>query len=158
MSGSIDLEGIKTILGDLVSENNTSLIGISSSTLLNITGSMKLSNLSTFSNLEFPNLENVGKIVWSDLPALSRPIFTHGVKSVSEIDIQRTNLVTLEKITPPWTTMIRIISNPLLKTWSIPLVPTDGYAEFKKNALLSDIDLGNVTIVGSIYLKGNISM
>jgi hypothetical protein len=96
--GPIALDGIQTLKGNLVVNNNSAIQEISANSLTTIDGDFALSDCSALNKLTFPELKSVKAIRWIGLPLLRNTGFTKQVEEAETIDIQNTDLVNLEGI------------------------------------------------------------
>ena len=91
-SGTIQLNGVQQISGDLSCDNATQLTSISSDQLNQISGSFSLTGLTILSTLSFDSLTGVNKINWVGLPALQSLNFAQGVDKANSVLISNTQL------------------------------------------------------------------
>ncbi|RMZ81046.1 hypothetical protein DV738_g2486, partial [Chaetothyriales sp. CBS 135597] len=97
-AGTIALNGVQAINGDLTVNNATQLTAITSDQLNAISGSFTLTGLTILSTLQFDSLSAVNKINWVGLPALQSLNFAQGVSKANSIVISNTQLNTLTGI------------------------------------------------------------
>lgn len=119
-TGSIALDGISTIEGDLVA-NATGVTGISASNLEEIGGIFQLSQMTTLTDLSFPRLTKADGIDWVTLPALRALSFTTGLQEVSTLLISDTQLTSLDGIDLQVANSIMINNNRNLMSISMQL-------------------------------------
>jgi hypothetical protein len=86
-SGSMALDSVQQITGDLVAANSSELIELSGSDLQTIGGSFKLEALQLLTTLNFPKLSKVEALQWNALPNLQDVGFTQGINA-KQVNIQ----------------------------------------------------------------------
>lgn len=96
--GPIALDGIQTLKGNLVVNNNSAIQEISANSLTSIQGDFSISDCSALNKLTFPALKSVTAIRWIGIPLLRNTGFTGEVTEAETIDIQNTDLVDLKGI------------------------------------------------------------
>lgn len=119
-TGSIALDGISTIEGDLIA-NATGVTGISASDLEEIGGIFQLSQMTTLTDLSFPRFVKADGIDWVTLPALRALSFTTGLQEVSTLLISDTQLTSLDGIDLQVANSISINNNRNLMSISMQL-------------------------------------
>lgn len=136
-SGSIALDGITTISGDLTA-NSTGVTAISASSLQEITGEFSLTQMTTMTDLSFPELTKVGSINWVTLPALRALTFTTGLQETDSLYITDTQLTSLDGIDLQVASSILITNNRNLMSINMQLANvTDGIVLGDNNKELS---------------------
>lgn len=118
---NIALDGISVIQGSLIASNVTQITQISAGSLESITEEFNLDELTILSTLTFPRLTDVGSIVWNALPALQGLSFTTGVQTASELNIQNTQLNTLDGIDLQVVDTVYITNNDYLQEINMQL-------------------------------------
>lgn len=98
VADDIALDGIKKLDGNLVIRSNANIKRISGAEMEEITGSFTLDDVQTLTNVEFPKLKTVATLMWNALPNLQQLAFAAEITKVSEINIQNTELQSLEGI------------------------------------------------------------
>jgi hypothetical protein len=114
--GPIALDGIQTLKGNLVVNNNSAIGEISANSLTKIDGDFALSDCSSLNNINFPELKSVKAIRWIGLPLLRNTGFSKQVEEAQTIDIQNTDLVTLEGINIEKVNNMFIANNKFIDT------------------------------------------
>ena len=122
------------ITGDLVASNVTEITQISGDSLTTIGGSFTLSQLTILSTLNFPRLTSVDTVQWEALPALQGLSFTTGMQMANTLNIDNTQLNTLDGINLQTVDSMTISNNPYLNEVTM--------------------QLGNVTTTMLIYANG----
>lgn len=97
-SGTVQLNGIRAIAGDLRCNNATELTGISADQLNSIGGQFDLERLTILSSLQFGSLSSVNGIKWISLPALQALNFGQGIQRANNVEISDTGLTSLDGI------------------------------------------------------------
>jgi hypothetical protein len=95
---TINLDGIQELDGDLIVTNASQLSTLGADSLETIKGDFHLDEVQLLSSLNFPRLTNVENIIWNALANLQTLTFTSSVKKASIINIQNTQLNSLEGI------------------------------------------------------------
>lgn len=97
-SGTIQLNGIRSIGGALRANNATELTGLSADQLSSIGGEFDLERLTILSSLQFDSLTGVNSIKWISLPALQALNFGQGIQRANNVEISDTGLTSLDGI------------------------------------------------------------
>lgn len=116
--GTISLNGIAEIDGDLVANGATTLVSLQGETLSTITGSMRLTGLTILTTLSFPALVKVDALEWTTLPSLDSLNFNGPVSQANRIFITDTHLTTLEGINLEQVKSFEVTNNAYLRTIS----------------------------------------
>lgn len=95
---NINIGNVETITGDLVVTNASLITNIGADSLETIKGTFRLDQVQVLSTLSFPQLTTVGTILWNALPNLQQLTFTTGVQMASTVNIQNTELNSLDGI------------------------------------------------------------
>ncbi|KAG9951399.1 GPI-anchored cell wall organization protein Ecm33, partial [Aureobasidium melanogenum] len=117
----MNIPGVRTITGDLVATNNSLIPSISGDSLQIIGGAFNLNELQILSTLSFPQLSQVDSIQWNALAGLQQLSFTTGVQKASELNIQNTQLQTLDGINLAVVDTVFITNNNYLNDISMQL-------------------------------------
>ncbi|RMD44841.1 hypothetical protein DV735_g404, partial [Chaetothyriales sp. CBS 134920] len=118
-AGTITLNGVQAIQGDVTVNNATQLTAITSDQLNAISGTFTLTGLTILSTLQFDSLTAVNKINWIGLPALQSLNFAQGVSKANSIVISNTQLNTLTGIELSAVGSMNINNNPYLTTINV---------------------------------------
>jgi len=121
LGAPVSIPGVRRITGDLVATNNSQIPSISADSLQVIGGAFKLNELQILSTLSFPQLSQVDSIQWNALAGLQLLSFTTGVKQASELNIQNTQLQTLDGINLAVVDTVFITNNNYLNDISMQL-------------------------------------
>lgn len=113
-SGTIQLNGVQSISGDLTCINATQLTSISADQLNSIGGTFDLERLTILSGLQFGSLANVNGIKWISLPALQSLNFGGGIRRANNVEISDTALTSLDGIELEAVTTMNINNNRYL--------------------------------------------
>lgn len=112
-TGPIAIDGIKKLDGNLIARNNSNIEVISANDLEEI-GTFELNELSKLHTVTFPKLKTVDKLSWIGLPVLQNLGFTEKITQASEINIQNTELQSLEGIDLEKADTVYIANNPYI--------------------------------------------
>jgi len=121
LGAPVSIPGVRRITGDLVATNNSQIPSISADSLQTIGGAFKLDELQILSTLSFPQLSQVDSIQWNALAGLQLLSFTTGVQKASELNIQNTQLQTLDGINLAVVDTVFITNNNYLNDISMQL-------------------------------------
>jgi len=105
---------VQTITGDLIVSNASSITDIGADSLETIKGTFQLDQVQILSALSFPQLTTVGEILWNALPNLQQLTFTTGVQMASTVNIQNTELNSLNGINVKTVDIFYIANNRYL--------------------------------------------
>lgn len=95
---NINIGNVETITGDLVVTNASLITNLGADSLETIKGTFQLDQVQVLSTLSFPQLTTVGTILWNALPNLQQLTFTTGVQMAATVNIQNTELNSLDGI------------------------------------------------------------
>jgi len=98
LSEDIVLDGLTSLDGDFTIKGNSNLRTVSGSGLTNITGKLEVNDVSQLSQLSFTKLSSIGSLVLQGLPNLRSLEFDAQVTSCPKIDIQNTELQSLNGV------------------------------------------------------------
>jgi len=132
-SGVISIDGPQQIKGDLICENAGGLTSLSSISIGTITGSFTLNNLTLLSTLSMSDLQTVGTIAWTALPALSELTFPSTVSKATSVTISNTFLSTLDGINLETVQTLQIDNNNRLKTFSTQIANVSSSVNINAN-------------------------
>jgi len=118
-SGTIAVNGVQQITGDLTCNNATQLTALTSDQLNSIGGTFGLNGLTILSTLQFSSLTSVNNINWVSLPALQGLNFNQGVQKANNVLISNTQLNTLSGIELMTVGSLDINNNPYLNTVNV---------------------------------------
>ncbi|TDZ33496.1 Protein ecm33 [Colletotrichum sidae] len=153
ISGNIDINGPRTIKGDLIVTNATNLVGLTSSSLASIEGTFKMQGLTLLSDLRFTQLTTVGSINWVTLPALGSLVFgTAGVTKVNNILISDTFLKSLDGLNVASVDELHINNNKQLVSYSNQLANATKTIEINSNGPDLGITLPNLIWANEIII------
>lgn len=97
-SGSLTLDGVSSITGDLRCSNASQLNSIGADRLATIQGTFELQDLALLSVLNFPNLHAVNIVNWVDMPALDASSISTPINMANTLYISNTGLTRLDFI------------------------------------------------------------
>jgi hypothetical protein len=157
---TINLDGIKTIGGDLKIVNTVSLTTLEANDLQTISGSFTMTNLTTLGSLTMPELNKVGTIAWTTLPALQELTFAAEVTEADNVLITDTQLSSLEGINLETATMFNINNNRYLQKIELQLGNVSQALAIEFNAANVAVSLPNLVWANNITLRdcGSVTM
>jgi hypothetical protein len=120
-AGPIDINGVKVIDGNLVVKNNTALRHLGADSVTEITGDFTLDDVQVLQEVNFPNLKTVNALRWNALPNLQALGFDQKITKASVIDIQNTQLQSLEGINVATVDEVKIANNRYVQTIAMQL-------------------------------------
>ncbi len=116
VSGTLTLNGVQQITGDLRCINATQLTSLSADKLATIGGRFDLEELQILSTLAFDALSEVLTIKWIALPALQSLAFNRGVSKVTNILVSNTGLTSLNGLELESVGLMDVNNNRYLNT------------------------------------------
>jgi hypothetical protein len=120
--GQININGPLAVTGDIIVNNVTQLVSLSSSSIGSIAGSFTMQGLTLLSTLSFTALTSVKDITWKTLPALQTLTFgTVGITKVSTIQISDTFLSSLDGLNVASVDSFSLDNNKRLVTYTSSL-------------------------------------
>ncbi|KEY71981.1 hypothetical protein S7711_00001 [Stachybotrys chartarum IBT 7711] len=123
VAGELNINGPEEIRGNLIVNNVTGLISLSSSTISSINGRFELQDLTLLSNLQFSSLRSVEDLVLARLAQLGSLTFgTTGVTRASTIRISDTHISDLSGLRIATVDSLQIDNNDRLVLFSSDLV------------------------------------
>ena len=163
VSGSLELNGVRTISGDLTAANATALTSLSADTLDTIYGDFDLDGLIILSTLLFPSLTTARVLRFNGLPSLQALDFAAGVSQADLVSIANTQLNDLSGLDLTYARDIDITNNAYLTTVGFSdLTNLTGSLSVSSNGRDLSLSLptldsaANITLrnVSGIYLGG----
>jgi hypothetical protein len=152
-SGVISIDGPQQIKGDLICQNAGGLTSLGSTSLGTITGAFTLTNLTLLSTLAMSDLQTVGSIVWTALPALSQLTFPATVTKANSITISNTFLSTLDGINIDTVQTLQIDNNNRLKTFSTQIANITSAVNINANGNSLDVSFPNLIWAANMTLR-----
>lgn len=153
-SGTIALNGVKQITGDLKCNNATQLSSITSDQLNAIGGTFSLQELTILSNLQFDSLTSVDQIYWVGLPALQGLNFAQGIQQATNVLISNTQLYTSSGIELQTVGILNINNNPYLSTVNVNnLVNVTNQLLFSANAMNLQVSFPNLEAAANMTFR-----
>lgn len=154
VSGTINLNGVSQIAGDLKCENAMSLNTINADQLGTIAGTFDLQNLTTLSTLSFSSLTRVNKINWIGLPALQALNFPQGIRESNNVYISNTELNDLNGIELTQVASMDVNNNPYLNTINVNgLTNITDALSFSANGMNLDVSFPNLQGAGNLTFR-----
>lgn len=143
--GTIALDGVEQITGDLKCNNATQLSSLTSDQLNSIGGTWSLQSMTTLANLQFDSLTSVDQIYWVGLPALQGLNFAQGIQKATNVLISNTQLYTSSGIELQHVGILNINNNPYLSTVNVNnLKNVTNQLLFSANAMNLQISFPNL--------------
>ncbi|KAG6008983.1 hypothetical protein E4U21_003535 [Claviceps maximensis] len=154
VAGSLKIEGPKQIKGDLIINNATQLISISSSSINSIGGTLRLQGLQLLSSFTMQSLKSVDKIELVNLNQLSGlTLGSAGVTKASSIRIQDTFISDLSGFNVATADNITIANNARLNTFSSQLENVTNTLSVVRNANSMKVKLLNLQNAGELDFR-----
>ena len=153
-AGSIALNGVQQITGDLTCQNAGQLTSLSSDQLTSIGGTFGLSNLTILSTLQMNSLKSVKNIEWVSLPALQGLNFNQGVTQAQSVVISNTQLNTLTGVELDTIGSMDINNNPYLNTVNVNnLANVTQSLSFAANSKTLEISFPNLESAANLTFR-----
>ncbi|KAG5999999.1 hypothetical protein E4U43_001736 [Claviceps pusilla] len=154
VAGSLQIDGPKQIKGDLIINNATQLISISSSSINSVGGTLRLQGLQLLSSFTMQSLKSVDKLELVNLNQLSGlTLGTSGVTKASSIRIQDTFISDLSGFNVATADNITIANNARLNTFSSQLENVTNTLSVVRNAGSMKVDLGKLRHAGELDFR-----
>ncbi|ROT41510.1 hypothetical protein SODALDRAFT_357565 [Sodiomyces alkalinus F11] len=159
LAGVVQLDGPETIRGDLIVNNVTQLVRLSSNTLAAIEGRFEMSGLTALSELQFANLATIGEIHWLHLPFLGEFSFgIAGVTNAKSVRISDTFLGSLDGLNLGTVDSLHINNNNRLVSYSTQLANVSTILEITSNNPNLNITLANLVWAEEIRIGNAASL
>lgn len=153
-AGTITLDGLKVIDGNLIVDNARNVTSIGCTTLTSVGDTLKLSGLTGLYNLAFDSLRSVGAIDFEALPNLQSLGFTTGVSSAGSIRITNTALASLVGIQLETVGDFDIANNRHLREINVnEIANITGYANFAANSPDLQVNFPNLASVQNMTFR-----
>ena len=153
---NIALDGIRTIVGDLVVSENSEMKSLSASDLGTISGSFVLNIVEILTTLDFPSLSVVNAIEWYGVPNLQGLSSTTTIRASSLLSIQNTQLHSLDGISLDGSggvaNAVVIVNNPYLNNLTIPIREVSTSLTVHGNGASMSVALPNLVSAKNITL------
>ncbi|KAG5998722.1 hypothetical protein E4U52_005684 [Claviceps spartinae] len=154
VAGSLEIEGPKQIKGDLIINNATQLISISSSSINSIGGTLRLQGLQLLSSFNMQSLKSVDKLELINLNQLSGlTLGTSGVTKATSIRIQDTFISDLSGLNVATADNITIANNARLNTFSSKIENVTYTLSVVRNAGSMKVKLANLENAGELDFR-----
>lgn len=156
-SGTLTINGVEEITGDLECINATELSSLSADSITSIGGRMNLEELQILTTLQFDVLTEVTTIRWLALPALQSLAFNEGVSNVENILISNTGLTSLQGLDLDTVELMDVNNNRYLEDVDVKNMRNITKAiSFEGNAKELEIKFPNLEFAANMTFK-NIS-
>lgn len=144
-SGTIALNGVEQLTGDLKINNATQLSSLTADQLNSIGGTWNMQDMTILSNLNFDSLTSVDQIYWVGLPALQGLSFAQGIQKARNVLISNTQLYTSNGIELQTVEILNINNNPYLSSVNVNnLKNVTSQLTFAANAMNLQISFPNL--------------
>ncbi|KAH6986067.1 hypothetical protein BKA56DRAFT_613454 [Ilyonectria sp. MPI-CAGE-AT-0026] len=154
LAGDVVINGPKQIKGDLIVNNASGLISLTSTTINSISGKFQLQNLELLSTLEMASLKSVGEISMVKLPQLSSLNFgTEGVTKMTSIRITDTFISDLSGLSVATVENFQIDNNKRMTTFDSDLVNITGQLIINNNGNNMDITMNKLELAAEIQIS-----
>jgi GPI-anchored cell wall organization protein len=154
VAGTLELNGVQQITGDLTCLNATQLTSLSADRLGTIGGKFRLEELQILSTLAFNGLSEVLTIQWIALPALQSLAFTRGVSKVENILISNTGLTSLNGLELETVGLMDINNNRYLDTVDVNnMANVTSAITFSANSKTLEIKLPNLEFAANMTFR-----
>jgi hypothetical protein len=154
VAGALVIEGPKNITGDLIINNASQLISISSSTIQSIQGNFELQGLDLLSTLNMAALKSLNKLNMVSLRQLSTFTFgTSGITEASDIVISDTVLTDLSGLNITTVDSLTITNNKRLTAYNSNLKTITSLLSVTSNGNNMDINMTKLTTAAEIQLS-----
>ncbi|KEF51958.1 uncharacterized protein A1O9_11948 [Exophiala aquamarina CBS 119918] len=144
VNGSVSLNGIVTITGDLSVAYGSDIGSLSASDLVTIGDTLSISNNDLLTSLNFPALENVDTIDINGAPNLTEFKSTIGISNVSSIQIIETGLMDIDWVKSVNISRLEVEQNPVLSDIFLPVVNGLGSFTFARNGPAMKLSLASL--------------
>jgi hypothetical protein len=154
VTGTLTLNGVQEITGDLECKNATQLTSLSADSLATIGGKFNLQELQILSTLAFDQLSEVLTIQWVALPALQSLAFNRGVSKVTNILVSNTGLTSLNGLELETVGLMDVNNNRYLDNVDVNNMQTvDKSISFAANSKTLAIKLPNLNIAANMTFR-----
>lgn len=144
-SGTIALNGVEQLTGDLKINNATQLSSLTSDQLNSIGGTWSMQDMTILSNVAFDSLTSVDQIYWVGLPALQGLSFPQGIQKATNVLISNTQLYTSDGLELQSVGILNINNNPYLSAVNVNnLKNVTNQLSFSANAMNLAISFPNL--------------
>lgn len=125
----------------MTASNVTQLTTLGADTLDTIDGTFSLDSMTILSSMSFPRLATVGTIRWNALPGLQSLSFATGVQKANEVNIQNTQLQSLDGINLQTVATFYIANNNFLSRMSLQLANVSNTFTVEANGGQDPVDV-----------------
>ncbi|KAL7929698.1 ECM33-like protein [Trichoderma chlorosporum] len=154
VSGSLRIEGPSQLEGDFIVSNAAQLLGISSSSINSIGGTMRLEGLELLSSLNMRSLKSVDNLQLINLPQLSGlDLGTSGVTKSSTVTITDTFINDLSGLNIATADTIDISNNAKLTTFNSDLVNVTKSLKVTNNGNNMQVNMPRLEAAGDIHFR-----
>ncbi|KAF2461585.1 hypothetical protein BDY21DRAFT_90226 [Lineolata rhizophorae] len=150
---NIELNGIRTIRGSLIANNVTEMTTLRADSLEEIEDTFDLQQLTILSTLDMPALTKVDTIRWQALPALQGLNFETAVQEAGTVDIQNTELNSLDGINLKVVDVFYIANNRYLESMDLQLSNITNALTMEANAPNLEVSFPNLEWAFNMTLR-----
>jgi hypothetical protein len=153
VAGALSIEGPKQLKGDLIINNASSILSISSSSINSIGGRFELKELNSLNSINMDALESVSELHLEKLTALQSIKFgTDGVTKADSVEITDTDLSSLSGLMLTTVKNLNINNNDRLTKFDSALVNVTGQLLINNNGRDMEIDLNDLESASEIQI------
>lgn len=154
LAGELRIDGLKRIKGNLIINNASQILSISSTTIESIEKRFQLQNLRDLNRLELSSLRTLNDIDMITLPQLRTLTFgSNGVTKASSIRISDTRLNDLSGLKLANVDTFSVDNNRELKSFNSDLVKVNAALVFSNNGKDMEITMEKLESAGEIELS-----
>lgn len=154
VAGDLVFNGVKQIKGDLIVNNASGIVSISSTSINSISGNFTLENLEFLSRLEMSSLKSVGSISLIKLTQLDNLNFgTEGVTKVTSIQVTDTFISDLSGLSVATVENFRIDNNRKMTSFRSDLVNITGQLIISSNGNNMEIEMNQLELASEIQIS-----
>jgi len=144
VNGSVSLDGIVTITGDLTVAYGSDIGSLSASELVTIGDTLSISNTDLLTSLNLPSLKNVDTIDIDGAPNLTEFKSTNGISNVTSVQLIETGLGDIDWVKAINLSRLEVTQNSVLNDISLPVVNGLGSFTFARNGPTLKLSLSNL--------------
>ena len=147
----IALNTVKKITGSVTLGDNSAITSFGGDSLEEIGDTLNVSNVQVLQTFNFPKLTSVDSIILTGLPNLRQ--LGLSLQKAASIDIENTQLTTLDGINVTEATTIKIANNGLLDTIDLPVTSIDDILELSDNNVAVTVTLNDLETAKNLTFR-----
>ncbi|CUM46794.1 unnamed protein product [Debaryomyces tyrocola] len=151
--GSIELNGVEELYGNLHVNNATEATSLNAATLQLVSGKLNLDGNTILATVNLAQLTTVGTLNYNALPALEKTGLTSGITSADEVIISDTGLTSLEGINVFKLKVFNVNNNADISTIDSGLQKVTDELSISYNAEKVDVSLDQLEEANDVYLQ-----